>query len=74
MLQGQADATGCQVDNLQHRVVDLENQLVKLAASEATFNHFTNEHWIPLQAIIISLHDSLCWTCRGNGEPIPDLA
>ena len=22
--------------------------------------------------MVISLHDSLCWTCRGDGEPIPD--
>ena len=72
MLQGQANATNCQVDNLQCRVVDLESQLVKLAALEAAFNHFTNEHWIPLQAVVISLHDFLCWSCRGDGEPIPD--
>ena len=72
MLQGQADATDCWVDNLQCRVVDMKNWLVKLAALEATFNHFTNEHWIPLQAVIISLHNSLCRTCRGDGEPIPN--
>ena len=52
--------------------MDLEGKLVKLAALEATFDHFTNKHWIPLQAIVISLHDSLCWTFRGDGEPIPD--
>ena len=51
---------------------DLEGKLVKLAALEAAFDHFTNEHWIPLQAIVLSLHDSLCWTCRGDGEPIPN--
>ena len=73
MLQGQADATDCQVHNLKCQMVDLESQLVKLVALEVTFNHFTNEHWVPLQAIVISLHDSLCWTCRGDGKPIPDL-
>ena len=52
--------------------MDLEGKLVKLAALEAAFDHFTNENWIPLQAIVLSLHDSLCWTCRGDGEPIPD--
>ena len=52
--------------------MDLEGKLVKLAALEAAFNHFTNEHWIPLQAVVLSLHDSLCWTCRGDGEPILD--
>ena len=52
--------------------MDLEGKLVKLAALEAAFNHFTNEHWIPLQAVVLSLHDSLCWTCRGDGEPIPN--
>ena len=52
--------------------MDLEGKLVKLAALEAAFEHFTNKHWIPLQAIVLSLHDSLCWTCRGNGEPIPN--
>ena len=60
------------MDNLECQVMDLEGKLVKLAALEAAFNHFTNKHWIPLQAIILSLHDSLCWTCRGDGEPIPD--
>ena len=52
--------------------MDLEGKLVKLAALEAAFEHFTNKHWIPLQAIVLSLHDSLCWTCRGDGEPIPN--
>ena len=50
----------------------MESKLVKLAALEATFNHFTNDHLIPLQAVVISLHNSLCWTCRGDGQPIPD--
>ena len=50
----------------------MESKLVKLAALEAAFNHFTNEHWIPLQAVVISLHNSLCWNCRGDGEPLPD--
>ena len=50
----------------------MESKLVKLAAFEAAFNHFTNEHWIPLQAVVISLYNSLCWTCRGDGEPILD--
>ena len=52
--------------------MDWEGNLVKLAALEAAFDYFTNEHWIPLQAIVISLHDSLCWSYRGDGEPIPD--
>ena len=72
LLGGRVDEMNQEVDNLQHRVLDLEGKLVKLAALEATFDHFTNEHWIPLQAIVISLHDSLCWTCRGDGQPIPD--
>ena len=50
----------------------MESKLVELAALKAAFNHFTREHWTPLQAVVISLHDSLCWTCRGNGEPLPD--
>ena len=72
LLGGRVDETNQEVDNLQRQVMDLEGKLVKLAALEATFNHFTNEHWISLQSVIISLHDSLCWTCRGDGEPIPD--
>ena len=72
LMGGRLDETNQEVDNLQHRVVDLEGKLVKLAALEAAFDHFTNKHWTPLQAIVISLHDSLCWTCRGNGQPIPD--
>ena len=72
LMGGRIDVTNQEVDNLERRVVDLEEKLVKLAALEAAFDHFTNEHWIPLQAVIISLHDSLCWTCRGDGQPIPD--
>ena len=71
-MSGRIDETNQEIDNLQHRVVDLEGKLVKLAALEAAFDHFTDEHWIPLQAVVISLHDSLCWTCRGDGQPIPD--
>ena len=72
LLGGRVDETNQEVDNLQRRVFELEGKLVKLAALEAAFDHFTNEHWIPLQAVILSLHDSLCWVCRGDGEPIPD--
>ena len=72
LLGGRVDETNKEVDNLQCRVLDLEGMLVKLAALEAAFEHFTNEHWIPLQAVIISLYDTLCWTCRGDGQPIPD--
>ena len=50
----------------------MESKLVELAALKAAFNHFTDEHWIPLQAVVISLHNSLCWSCRGDGEPVPD--
>ena len=71
-MGGRIDETNQEVDNLQCQVVDLEGKLVKLAALEAAFDHFTNDHWIPLQAVVISLHDSLCWTCRGDGQPIPD--
>ena len=70
-MGGRIDEANQEIENLEHRVVDLEGKLVKLAALEAAFNHFTNKHWIPLQAIVISLHDSLCWTCRGDGEPLP---
>ena len=72
LMDGKLDETNQEVDNLQRWVVDLEGKLVKLAALEATFNHFTNDHWIPLQAFVLSLHDSLCWVCKGNGEPVPD--
>ena len=72
LMGGRIDETNQEVDNLQRQVFDLEGKLVKLAALEAAFDHFTNEHWIPLQAVVLSLHDSLCWVCRGDGEPIPD--
>ena len=72
LMGGKLDEINQEVDNLQRQVVDLEGKLVKLAALEATFDHFTNEHWIPLQAVVSSLHNSLCWVCRGDGEPIPD--
>ena len=71
-MGGRIDETNQEVDNLQHQVFDLEGKLVRLAALEAAFDHFTNEHWIPLQAVVLSLHDSLCLVCRGDGEPIPD--
>ena len=72
LMGGRIDETNQEVDNLQHQVLDLEGKLVKLAALEAAFEHFTNKHWIPLQAVVLSLHNSMCWTCRGDGEPIPD--
>ena len=50
-MGGWIDETNQEVDNLEHRVIDLEGKLVKLAALEAAFDHFTNEHWIPLQAV-----------------------
>ena len=71
-MGGRIDVTNQDVETLQRQVADMEGKLVKLAALEATFDHFTNKHWIPLQAVVISLHDSLCWTCRGDGQPIPD--
>ena len=71
-MGGRIDVTNQEVENLERRVIDLEGKLVKLAALEVAFNHFTNEHWISLQAVVISLHNSLCWTCRGDGQPIPD--
>ena len=72
LLGGRVDEMNQEVDNLQRRVMDLEGKLVKLAALEAAFDHFTNEHWISLQAVVLSLHDSICWICRGDGEPVPD--
>ena len=72
LMGGRIDETNQEVENLQRRVADVEGKLVKLAALEATFDHFTNKHWIPPQSVVISLHDSLCWTCRGDGQPIPD--
>ena len=71
-MGGRLNETNQEVDNLQCQVFDLEGKLVKLAALEAAFDQFTNKHWIPLQAIVLSLHDSLCWVCRGDGEPIPN--
>ena len=55
LLGGRVDETNQEVDNLQRQVFDLEGKLVKLAALEATFDHFTNEHWIPLQAVVRKL-------------------
>ena len=71
-MGGRIDETNQEGDNLQRQIFDLEGKLVKLAALEAAFDHFTNKHWIPLQVVVLSLHDSLCWVCRGDGEPIPD--
>ena len=45
-MGGRIDVTNQEVDNLERRVIDLEGKLVKLAALEAAFDHFTNEHWI----------------------------
>ena len=71
-MGGRINIINQDVKHLECRVINLEGKLVKLAALEATFDHFTNKHWIPLQVIVISLHNSLCWTCRGDGQPIPD--
>ena len=71
-MGGRINESNQEINNLQCQVIDMEGKLVKLAALEAAFNHFTNEHWIPLQALVLSLHNSLCWTCRGDGELIPN--
>ena len=55
-MGGRIDETNQEIENLERRVIDLEGKLVKLAALEAAFDHFTNEHWIPLQSVVISLH------------------
>ena len=72
LMGGRIDVTNQEVEHFEHRVINLEGKLVKLAALEAAFDHFTNEYWLSLQAVVISLHDSLCWTCRGDGQSIPD--
>ena len=51
---------GGRIDVTNQEVENLECQVID------------NEHWFPLQSVVISLHNSLCWTCRGDGEPIPD--
>ena len=43
-MGGRIDETNQEVENLQRRVFDVEGKLVKLAALEAAFDHFTNEH------------------------------
>ena len=43
-MGGRIDETNQEVENPEHRVIDLEGKLVKLAALEAAFDHFTNEH------------------------------
>ena len=52
LLGRRVDEMNQEVDNLQRQVMDLEGKLVKLVALEAAFEHFTNKHWIPLQAVI----------------------
>ena len=42
-MGGRIDETNQEVENLQRQVFDLEGKLVKLAALEAAFDHFTNE-------------------------------
>ena len=59
-MGGRIDVTNQEVEHLERQVIDLEGKLVKLAALEAAFDHFTNDHWISLQSVVISLHDSLC--------------
>ena len=48
LMGGRLDETNQEVDNLEHQVINLEGKVLKLAALEAAFDHFTNEHWIPL--------------------------
>ena len=43
-MGGRINVSNQEIENLQHQVVDLEGKLVKLAALEAAFEHFTNKH------------------------------
>ena len=40
-MGGRIDETNQEVENLERRIIDLEGKLVKLAALEAAFDHFT---------------------------------
>ena len=57
-----------QMDGVESRLVALE----KVATS---FSHFIIEHWVPTQAILIDLHNSICPSCQrvdgmaDNGGP-----
>ena len=53
-MGGRIDVTNQEVENLEHRVIDLEGKLVKLAALEATFDHFTNEYWMSQVQILVT--------------------
>ena len=67
-MGGRIDETNQEVDNLERRVINLEGKLVKLAALEAAFDHFTNEHWIPLQAVVYPFMTPSAGLVEGMGS------
>ena len=42
----------------------VESRLVALEKVAAFFSHFIIEHWVPVQAILIDLHNSTCPSCQ----------
>ena len=42
----------------------VESWLVALEKVAASFSHFIIEHWVPVQAILIDLHNSTCLSCQ----------
>ena len=46
----------------------MESKLVELAALKAAFDHFTNKHWIPLQAVVIPFMNPSAVLAEGMGN------
>ena len=42
----------------------VESRLVALEEVASSFSHFIIEHWVPAQAILIDLHNSVCPSCQ----------
>ena len=59
------------ISYLENWMAEYKQWLIKLATLDVAFKHLVSDHWIPLQDLAISLHDSLCKTCRGDGGPVP---
>jgi len=64
-----------EVNRLNERVRELESRSAildtNLRVQEDSLNHFIDDHWLPLQVMLIHLHERIpvpCSHCAGRAE------
>ena len=53
-----------QLDGVSSQMEGMNAWLVILEQVASNFSHFIIEHWIPAQAILVNLHNTICPSCQ----------